>query len=174
MTDTIYKINSRDGTIDSQDTEKLLFNDSIADTVGNAYITEVIHNKPKSVSGNQSAGQDTRDQQPQGILGEFYTIKGTVPFADGTINATGDGTQKNTTIEKLKEWEDGLDTLAGSIIHGMFGFEFKTITPYKLDPISSGNTQIGLLWVSLDWTFRLALNIAEFTLKLKVDRGNDE
>ena len=172
MTDTLYKINSQDGTILSGDTEILLFNDSIVDTVGNAYITKVVHNKPKAVSGNQALGQDTLDQQPEGILGEFYTIHGVIPFMDGTLDATGTGATLNSTIEKLKEWSDGLDSLDGSVIHGMFGFEFLTVTPYKLTPISSGNTQIGLLWAGLEWDYDLILNIARFTLKLKVDKGD--
>ena len=173
MTDIIYKINSKDGIITSSDTEKILFNNSLDDIVGNSYILRVNHNKPKSISGNQALGQGTRDQQPQGLLGEFYTIDGAVPFMDGTIYATGDGTQINSTIEKLKEWADGIDTLAGSVIHGMFGFDFKTISPYSISPISSGNNQIGLLWAGLDWKFNLITNIAEFTLKLKVDKGDN-
>jgi hypothetical protein len=162
MTDTLYKINSQDGVLTSMDTEKLLFNDSIEDIVGNAYILRVNHNKPKAITGNQALGQGTKNQQPQGLLGEFYTI-----------NATGDGTQINSTIERLKEWADGLDTIPSAVIHGIFGFEFNTVSSYKVTPISSGNTQIGLMWGGLEWKFNLILNIAEFTIKLKVDRGND-
>ncbi len=172
MTDKLYKINSQDGTISSGDTEIILFNDSITNIIGNAYIIRVTHDKPKSVSGNQALGQGTKDQQPEGILGEYYTIEGVVPYMDGTVNATGDGSTINPTIEQLKEWSDGLDT-TDSIIHGMFGFEFNTVPSYTITPISSGNTQIGLLWIGLEWKFNLILNIAEFTLKFKVDRGDD-
>jgi len=173
MTERLFKINSRDGTILSGDTEILVFNNSTSDTVGNAYITKVIHKKPKSITGNQALGQGTRNQQPQGQLGEFYKILGAIPFADGTIDATGNGTQLNSTIEKFKEWEDGKDTLKGSIIHGMFGFDFQTVSPYKVTPISSGSTQIGLMWAGLEMVIDLILNIAFFTLDLKVDKGDD-
>jgi len=50
MGDTIYKINSQGGIISSLDTEKLLFNDSTSDVVGNAYILRVNHKKPKAVT----------------------------------------------------------------------------------------------------------------------------
>jgi len=173
MTDIIYKILGRNDTIGSPSTEKIIFNDSVIDAVGNTYILNVIHNKPKGITGNQSLGQDTRDQQPEGILGEFYTIKGAVPFADGTIDNSGDGTQSNATITQLKAWSDGLDTIPGQIIHGAFGIELNSVPGYKLSPISSGETQIGLLWAGLEWEFNLILNMAKFTLKLKVDRGND-
>ncbi|MBL4817985.1 MAG: hypothetical protein JKY15_01960 [Deltaproteobacteria bacterium] len=172
MTDTIYKLFNQDDVIGSGTTERILFNDAIVDAVGNAYITRVNHTRPKAISGNQALGQGTRDQQPQGELGEFYTIEGVVPFMDGTLDASGDGTQSNATIDLMESWEDNLDVIDGQIIHGRFGFELNTVKKYKLTPVSSGNTQIGLLWVSLDWDFNLILNIAKFVLKLKVDRGD--
>ena len=171
MTDTLYKITVQDEGLGDGGTEELKFNDTIVDAVGNAYILKVTHNKPKGVTGNQSLGQDNLDQLPEGNLGEFYTIEGVVPFMDGTIDATGDGSQSNASIDQLKAWEDGLDT-TDDIIHGQFGFEFKTVPAYKLAPISTGVTQIGLLWVGLEWKFNLILNFAEFTLKLKVDKGD--
>ncbi len=174
MTDIIYKILNQDDTLDTLSTEKILFNDSIAETVGNAHILRVNHTKPKGITGNQALGQGTKDQQPEGLVGEFYTIEGVIPYMDGTLDAMGDGTQLNSTIERLKEWSDELDTLEDKIVHGQFGFKFNTVSSYTLTPISSGNNQIGLLWMDIEWKFNLILNIAEFTLKFKVDRGNDE
>jgi len=172
LTDIIYKILNQDDNINSTETEKVTFNNSIDDTVGNAYILRISHSKPKSVTGNQALGQGTKDQQPEGLVGEFYTIEGVVPFMDGTIDATGNGSTNNSTIQQLKDWSDELDVLEGKIIHGQFGLKFNSIPIYNLSPISSGDDQIGLMWINIEWKFNLILNIAEFTLKFKVDRGD--
>jgi len=173
MTDTIYKITVKGEDINGAGTEKLLFNNAITDTVGNAYILRVNHKRPKGVSGNQALGQGTIDQQPVGQLGEFYTIEGVIPFQDGTINASGTGVETNSAIVQLKTWENELDTIDGQIIHGQYGLELNSVPDDNSAPISTGNTQIGLLWVELDWNYDIILNIAKFVLKFKVDRGDD-
>lgn len=135
--------------------------------VENAFINQMERLPTDGVSNNQGAETPTGDQAALGSVEDILVIKGFISKRNGDND---DGL--NVFLTKLKEWEDEPKEIDDVWELGRMGIDVADNHNGDLIPVRTGSNQIAYLWERIEYKTNFKKNREEFTLYLRVNRGD--
>lgn len=135
--------------------------------VENAFITEMQRLPTDGVANNQGAETPTGDQAALGSIEDILVIKGFISKRNGDAN---DGL--NVFLTKLREWEDEGKEVDDVWELGRMGIDVADNHAADLIPVRTGTKQTAYLWERIEYRTNFKKNQEEFTLYLRVNRGD--
>ena len=152
--------------------DRIDFNDganpNVKDTdIENPFMLSIETIGTESIADQQGAEQDHADQEALGPVEDVYEITGFISKTDGDL---GDG--QNQFLILLDLWDKEPKTLDGVWEEGRFGIVDDNDHTNDLIPVNTGSNRIGLLWESYRKKQDLGRNRTEFTIRLRLNKGD--
>ena len=135
--------------------------------VENAFIKSMERLPTDGIGNNQGAETPSGDQSALGEVENTLIIRGYISKRNGDNN---DGL--NTYLIKLDEWENEDKEIDDVWELGRMGIDVADNHAADLIPVRTGSDQKAYLWERIEYKTNFNLNREEFTLYLRVNRGD--
>lgn len=135
--------------------------------IENAFIKQLRNTPTDGVGNNQGAETPMGDQSALGPIEDILIIEGYFSKRNGDND---DG--QNSYIATMKLWENDAKVIDGTWELGRIGIDIADNHNGDLIPVRTGDNQLAYLWEKIEWRSDFKKNREEFTLYLRVNRGD--